>query len=258
MVKLIYCLKRLPGMSLEEFQKYWRENHGPLVRSFKDAMHLRRYVQSHTIIDPRMEEQRRALGRPEPFDGVAELWWDSVEEFAPAKRTPEREKSAVALQQDEAKFIDFSRSPVWLSEEYPVISDVPNAGESAKPDSRVKIVYCGRLLPGLDRVKFQDYWRNHHAPLVKSVAKTLKIRRYVQSHTRYEEINERMRAPMNRIPAFDGVAELWWDSIEDRVPVAPDPERVKAGQLLFEDEKKFVDHANSPNFLTREWVFVDR
>jgi len=258
MVKLIYCLKRSPYLSLEEFQKYWREKHGPLVVSFKDAMRLRRYVQSHTIADPRMEEQRRALGRPEPFDGVAELWWDTVEDFAPAQRTPEREKSAVALREDEANFIDFSRSPLWLAEEYPVITDIPNAGESAKPDKRVKIVYTGRLLPGLDRVKFQDYWKNNHAPLVKSVANTLRVRRYVQSHTRYEEINERMRAPDNRPAPCDGVAELWWDSTEDRVPANPEPERVKAGQILFEDEKKFVDHPNSPNFLTREWVFVDR
>ncbi|MDP2919254.1 MAG: EthD domain-containing protein [Dehalococcoidia bacterium] len=258
MVKLIYCLRRLPHLSREEFQRYWREHHGPLVVSVKDVNKIRRYVQSHTIWDERQEAQRVALGRPEPFDGVAELWWDSAEEFTPQNRTPERQQAGTLLQTDEMKFIDLPRSPLWLAEEYPVITDIPNAGESAKPDKRVKIVYCGRGLPGQDRSQMQSYWRNNHAPLVKSFAGVLSIRRYVQSHTKYDEINERMRAPQNRPPAFDGVAELWWDSIEERLPVNPDPERIKAGQVLFEDEKKFVDHAQSPNFLTREWVFIDR
>jgi uncharacterized protein (TIGR02118 family) len=258
MVKLIYCLHRLPHLSREEFQRYWREHHGPLVVSFKEAMHLRRYVQSHTIWDERQEAQRIAIGRPQPFDGVAELWWDSVEEFAPPNRTPEREKSAVALYEDETKFIDLPRSPVWLTEEYPVITDIPNVGQSAKPDSRVKIVYCGRGIAGRNREWMQSYWRNNHAPLVKSFSRVLRIRRYVQNHTKYDEINERMRAPQNRPQPYDGVAELWWDSSEDRTPLNPDPERAKAGQALFEDEKKFVDHSQSPNFLTREWVFVDR
>jgi hypothetical protein len=189
---------------------------------------------------------------------VAELWWDSVEDFSPQNRTPEREKSAVALREDEARFIDFSRSPVWLAEEYPVITDIPNAGESAKPDSRVKIVYCGRGIAGKNREWMQNYWHNNHAPLVKSFGKVLHIRRYVQNHTMYEEINERMRAPDNRPQPFDGVAELWWYSAQDHAPANPGQARIRAGQALFEDEKKFVDHSQSPNFLTKEWVFISR
>jgi len=258
MVKLIYCLRRLPNLSLDEFQKYWRENHGPLVTRHKDVMHLRRYVQSHTIWDERMEERRRALGRPEPFDGVAELWWDSIEELTPQTPTPEREKTGTTLFEDELKFIDIPRSPVWLAEEHPVITDIPNAGESAKPDSRVKIVYCGRRLPSLTREQFQHYWRTNHGPLVKSKAKILGIRRYIQSHTKYDERNEQMRSRRNCPEPFDGVAELWWDSIEDYAPANPEPERTQASTALFEDEKKFVDHSRSPVFLTREYVFVSR
>jgi len=258
MVKLIYCLHRLPHLSREEFQRYWREHHGPLVVSFKDAMHLRRYVQCHTIYDERMEEQRRASGRPEWFDGVAELWWDSIETFSPEKRTPERDRSGTALFEDELKFIDHSRSPVWLAEEIPFVNEIPEAGESAKPDSRVKIVYCGRRLPNLTREQFQTYWRTNHGPLVQRNAKILRIRRYIQSHTRYDESNEAMRARRTRPVLYDGVAELWWDSIEDRLPATVAPERQPASQALFEDEKKFVDHSQSPVFLTREYVFVSR
>ena len=31
MIKLTFCLRRLPHLSREEFQRYWREQHAPLV-----------------------------------------------------------------------------------------------------------------------------------------------------------------------------------------------------------------------------------
>ena len=33
MLKLMFCLHRLPHLSVEEFQDYWYNQHGPLVRS---------------------------------------------------------------------------------------------------------------------------------------------------------------------------------------------------------------------------------
>jgi 2-methylcitrate dehydratase PrpD len=31
MVKLIYCISKKPELSVEQFQRYWRETHAPLV-----------------------------------------------------------------------------------------------------------------------------------------------------------------------------------------------------------------------------------
>lgn len=258
MIKLIYCLRRRPELSREEFQRYWREKHGPLVVSFKKEMNLHRYVQCHTFTDARMEEARLASGRPEPFDGVAELWWESMEDFAPPNPSPERQKVGPALLEDEMRFIDLPRSPVWLAEEFPFITEVEEADETAKPGNRIKLIYPLIRLPELTREQFQAYWRTNHGPLVRSFVRAMKTRRYVQSHTRYDDINEQMRAAHNRVPGYDGVAELWWDSMEERRPENPEPARVQANQALFEDEKKFIDHAKSPVFLTREWVFVGR
>ena len=58
---------------------------------------------------------------PEPFDGIAELWWDSVEEFAPSESSPERRQAGAELLEDERKFIDLPRSPVWMARERPVV-----------------------------------------------------------------------------------------------------------------------------------------
>ena len=49
MVKLVFCLRRLPHLSLAEFQEYWLQKHGPLVRSHAETLRIRRYVQTHTL-----------------------------------------------------------------------------------------------------------------------------------------------------------------------------------------------------------------
>jgi uncharacterized protein (TIGR02118 family) len=80
MIKMIFCLKRLPRLSRGEFQRYWREQHAPLVKRHAAALSVRRYAQSHTISDPRLEMVSMALGSAGlDFDGVAEPWWDSLE-----------------------------------------------------------------------------------------------------------------------------------------------------------------------------------
>ena len=121
MVKLVYCLRRLPHLSREEFQKYWFEKHGPLVKSKQEILRIRRYVQVHTLDDPINKQAQEREGRPDPFDGVAELWWDSIEDLQANADSPERQQAGQDLREDEMKFIDLPRSPVWIAQERPVI-----------------------------------------------------------------------------------------------------------------------------------------
>jgi uncharacterized protein (TIGR02118 family) len=123
MIKLLYCLRRLPHLSREEFQKYWLEIHGPLVRKHSGALAIRRYVQAHTLdhgLNPALRETR---GGGEPYDGVAQLWWESAEALAKANSTPEGLEAGRILLEDEKRFIDLERSALWLAEEHPVIED---------------------------------------------------------------------------------------------------------------------------------------
>ena len=117
MVKLVFCLTRLPRLSREEFQRYWRERHGPLVRESAKALGIRRYVQIHTLDTPVNEGLRRGRGGPPAYDGVAELWWESEEAFKASGRTPEGREAGRMLLEDEAKFIDLANSPLWLNRE---------------------------------------------------------------------------------------------------------------------------------------------
>ncbi len=121
MIKLVYCLRRLPHLSLEEFQRYWLQKHGPLVRNRAKALGVKRYVQVHTLDHPLNEAIRRSRNAAEPYDGVAELWWESAEEMAAATATPEGQKAARELREDERNFIDFARSSLWIAKEHEVV-----------------------------------------------------------------------------------------------------------------------------------------
>ena len=122
MVKLVFCLTRLPHLSREEFQRHWRERHGPLVRESAKALGIRRYVQVHTLATPVNDALRRGRGGPEAYDGVAELWFDSLETLTAAGATPEGRAAGRRLLEDERRFIDLARSPVWIAEEHEVVA----------------------------------------------------------------------------------------------------------------------------------------
>ena len=122
MIKLVFTLRRRPDMSREEFQAYWRDRHAPLVRRHAEVLRIRRYVQTHA----RASELSAALGasrggEPDYYDGVAELWWDSLEDLAAVISTEEGQAAANELLEDERRFIDLESSPLWLGEEHVVV-----------------------------------------------------------------------------------------------------------------------------------------
>jgi uncharacterized protein (TIGR02118 family) len=119
MVKLSFVLRRAPHLSREEFQRYWREQHAPLVEKHREALGIRRYVQVHTLETPTNQALRASRGAPPEYDGVAELWFDSAE--MPATEAAAR--AGAELLEDERRFIDLESSPLWLSEEKPIIED---------------------------------------------------------------------------------------------------------------------------------------
>ncbi len=71
-VKLIALLKAKPGLSRDEFARRWVEGHAPLTLRFKNLKGYR--------INVAIDEYQEIEGEL-PYDGSAELWWDSLEEM---------------------------------------------------------------------------------------------------------------------------------------------------------------------------------
>jgi uncharacterized protein (TIGR02118 family) len=121
MVKLIFCLRRRDDISEEEFHRYWRDEHGPLVTRHADALGIRRYIQVHTVVGPVNAMLAASRGGPEAYDGVAELWFDDAEALARSAGSEKGLAAAAELARDERRFIDHSRSPLFVADEHAVI-----------------------------------------------------------------------------------------------------------------------------------------
>ena len=127
MIKLTFCLVRLPHLSREAFQAYWFDTHGPLVASVADELKIRRYVQLHSLPAEASAGLRASRSAPDEYDGVAELWFDSLEVLAENGRRPEARTAAALLLEDERRFIDLPKSPLWWGQERVVVGAAQQA-----------------------------------------------------------------------------------------------------------------------------------
>ncbi len=108
----------------------------------------------------------------------------------------------------------------------------------------IKYIICATRKAGMTREEFSLYWRHHHGPLVKSVPEfTRHVRKYVQCHLVGDSV------PLGTTGAYDGVAELWFDSPEDLVKAFNEPQYL---EIIRPDELKFVDLGKCISFITEE------
>jgi uncharacterized protein (TIGR02118 family) len=114
MIKVSVLLKRKPGMSPAEFHRYWKDVHGPLVLGVPEVMrYVRRYVQCHSVADA----FSGTPGAASPFDGIAELWGDSIDEVKRALAEP---RYLEVIRPDEEKFLDLANCVFMVTEEFPM------------------------------------------------------------------------------------------------------------------------------------------
>ena len=106
MTKVLITVHKRADMGTEEFRRYWRETNGPIVAKVPG---LRRYIQDHVLPDP--------SGVNPPYDGIAELWFDSPEAFQAGLGSPEGQ-AALA---DVPNFADPEKLQVLMAEEVTVV-----------------------------------------------------------------------------------------------------------------------------------------
>ena len=124
MIKLTYCVHRLPTLTREEFQRTWRDDHAPLVKAAAPYLGIKRYVQSHTECNATIAAGAEVRGIPngdgEDYDGFAELWFED-DAFDDPTSSEEAEQHGRILLEDEARFVDFSRCRFFITRENVVI-----------------------------------------------------------------------------------------------------------------------------------------
>jgi len=121
LLKSTFCLHRRDGLSHDEFVAYWRDVHAPLVLEVADVLGIVGYRQVHTVAARANRGLQASRGGPEPYDGVAEAWFVDLSSALAAFASPEGTVAWQRLADDERRFIDLDRSPIFFGDEVVVI-----------------------------------------------------------------------------------------------------------------------------------------
>lgn len=117
-VKLYFPLRHLPHLSFDDAQRYWRVQHGPIIRRQAQASGMLCYRQVHRYETPLEAGLRASRGtEADPYTGHAEAWFDR----SVGRSSPEAKAAGRRAVEDETNFIDFARSTIWVGKEHVVV-----------------------------------------------------------------------------------------------------------------------------------------
>jgi uncharacterized protein (TIGR02118 family) len=117
-VKLFGLMTRKPGMTKEEFSRYWENVHAPLAVRLMPG--VRRYTQTDGL--------KLATGDEAQFDGLSEMWFDDWDSMRRAVDFLSTTEDGRVLMSDMENFLDMSRSFVMHVDEERVLKG-PYLGE---------------------------------------------------------------------------------------------------------------------------------
>lgn len=202
--------------------------------------HVRRYSQSH-LVDPALDTGGMAWGKA-TFDGIAEVWFDNVEDMTTAFNEP---RFVDEVGPDDAKFIDPSSVSILVTDE---VEKIARTGPSG-----IKLSVIIKRRPDLTFEEFERHWNGPHADLVTSVPEfTRHVRRYVQAHLVNDytgkDDSSKLQSQWGKAD-FDGIAELWFDNPDDMVAAFTEP---KFLEKIAPDDAKFVDQEATQLMVLRE------
>lgn len=226
-VKRIYLTRRNPAIKAEDFPREWRR-HAALAASFSNVN--RRYV--------RVAQCTKAEGLPvqpeNDYAGVALLWMESLEV---ALEVNTDRDIIEKLRPDEVRVFGMEVAHCAMFTEEHVLKDDAATGI-------VVIEFLARA-PGLSQAEFAQRWEAHAAVvLANDVVKRL-VRRYAQ------DLVVRQPPPGYE---FDGVSEMWFDTLEDAVATLNDPGYASGVQAL---RAAFCDMGRTvlmPTKVTHAWA----
>ncbi|ONK14130.1 EthD domain-containing protein [Streptomyces sp. MP131-18] len=220
--QLIFAAPK-PGMTVQEFQRYWVEEHA--VRYAAKIPQIKRYAVDTTIPQP---------GENGLWSGVAEIWLENEEEQLASLQTPEFLEGA---RLDEPRWAAFWQSVVLDTDTEVLVQGEP---ESAVQPG-VKLIVLGKRREGMTREEFRRYSRRMHVPMVTGLPG---VRRFYQSFTRdaWYSISE---------PPFDVAYHIWFDDLAAVAAARQAP----AMAAVLDDRRHFLNEHYVHTLLVRQhWI----
>ena len=90
------------------------------MKSVAGAIGGSRYLRSHTTLPELNALMIESRGLQAPYDGLTEVWWETMAALERGMSSPAGIEAQAKLVDDEARFIDFSHSRVFMTEEHQI------------------------------------------------------------------------------------------------------------------------------------------
>jgi hypothetical protein len=119
MIKLIQCVRARSAIPKVEFQRQWQE-YGEQLSALATELGAVRIVLNTTLSIEVNERLLQERGSMEPFDGVAEIWWDRGAELLEKADGKEMSSRIDRLRKVQHSFMDVERSSFFFTLETPV------------------------------------------------------------------------------------------------------------------------------------------
>jgi len=155
--KLIFFIERKPGLSREDFQRRFLESHCPLV--------LRHFASLRGLavnLNARAEDRFDPADELTRVDAVAEMWFDTYDDFADLSRRHDSPEGRNALDADWREVARKAHGYRTIERVQRAYDGIPAPGE-ASPGS--KLIAALRRASALSHDQFLDHWLHTHAPL---------------------------------------------------------------------------------------------
>ena len=220
LIKSISFLARKPGLSRADFVDHWLNVHVPMCHAVPG---LRGYSVS-TIVEDQPRADVAALGMGD-FDGVAQVWFDSLEARAQAGASAEGKR----WHADGGTIIGAIR--MFVTHERFVVA-LPKADRP-----KYKALSVIKRKAELTREQFHHEWAVAHAPMARTVPG-------LRGFSLSEIVEEQFRPDIPPFPLdrpVDGFTESWWDSPTTRAAALAS----QAGKDWFAHGSTFIGQVRS-------------
>jgi hypothetical protein len=222
MLKKIAFLVKRPELSVDRFERHWRDVHGPLVsRSPGYASFRRSYTQNHV-------SGTTAFGRPFVWSGMAEF--ELPDDIANEDLFVTTEIYRGRIAPDERRFIDMEATVSFTARH-----SVARAGRAP-----VKIVLV---------VRDRERGSSGLAAARGLAAAGGRILGWTVDEVMSDTFRRPGSGAPDAAPDIDAVHEVWFDDPDDVASVSA---------MLAEALEPHVDVARSWSFVARELVFFDQ
>jgi uncharacterized protein (TIGR02118 family) len=213
-----------PGMTVEEFHRYWVEVHA--VKYASKIPQIKKYMIDTTV--PFNNETPM-------WNGVAEIWLQNDEESLASLQTPEFLQGA---RLDEPNWAAFWKTVVIDTDAHEIVK----GPELNNKPVWVKMITLHKRKEGMHLNDFRSYYLDTHSQLVKKLPGLV---RYMQCHTRdgYYAVGE---------ARFDAASQIWFNDVQS-LKKALDSDEYK--KHVLPDMEKFLEMKYNFSVVVKEnWI----